>query len=78
MTDIWDEKPEAVPVGWGAYLYYPKPETDAWLEKVKAELDKLEAVKTHLTTWVSGHSDWQMGRISQWKKELDEILEGEG
>ena len=39
--------------------------------------DKLEAVKTHLTKWVSGHSDWQMGRMSQWKKELDEILEDE-
>ncbi len=37
---------------------------------------KLEAIKTHLTKWVSGHSDWQMGRMSQWKKELDEIVEG--
>jgi len=38
---------------------------------------KLEAVKKHLTTWVSGHLDWQMGRMSQWKKELDEIVEAE-
>ena len=37
---------------------------------------KLETVKTHLTKWKSGHSDWQMGRMSQWKAELDEILEG--
>ncbi|GAG92902.1 unnamed protein product [marine sediment metagenome] len=39
---------------------------------------KLKAVRTHLTKWVSEHSDWQMGRMSQWKKELDEILEAEG
>jgi len=38
--------------------------------------EKLETVKTHLTKWKSGHSDWQMGRMSQWKAELDEILEG--
>ena len=37
---------------------------------------KLEDIKTHLTKWVSGHSDWQMGRMSQWKEELDEIVEG--
>lgn len=37
--------------------------------------DKLEAVKMHLKTWVSGHSDWQMGRMSQWKKELEKLLE---
>ena len=36
---------------------------------------KFEAINTHMTKWVSGHSDWQMGRMSQWKKELDEILE---
>lgn len=50
-------------------------EFDAAIEELNFLRDKLEAVKTHLTTWVSGHSDWQMGRMSQWKKELDEIVE---
>lgn len=38
---------------------------------------RLVAIGIHLTTWVSGHLDWQMGRMSQWKKELVKILEGE-
>ena len=44
------------------------------LETEEEVLDKLEAVRTHLTKWVSGHSDWQMGRMSQWKEELVQIL----
>jgi len=36
--------------------------------------DKLEAVKTHLTKWISQHSDWQMGRMNDWKDELVKIL----
>jgi len=36
---------------------------------------KLEAVKAHLMTWKETHEDWQMGHMTQWKKELDEILE---
>ena len=36
---------------------------------------KLEAVKIHMTKWVSEHSDWQMGRMSQWKEELEKVLE---
>ncbi len=39
---------------------------------------RLEAVRTHLSKWSGQHSDWQMGRMSQWKKELDEIVEAEG
>ena len=51
---------------------------DEAIEELNILRDKLEAVKTHLTKWKSGHSDWQMGRMSQWKKELVEILEAEG
>jgi len=47
-------------------------------ESYRKQNDKLEAVKTHLTKWKSEHSDWQMGRMSQWKDELGEILEAEG
>ena len=47
--------------------------TDWETELTEAE-DKLEAVKTHLTKWSGKHSDWQMGRMSQWKEELVQIL----
>jgi len=64
------------------YLLLSKKELDEITEirkRLAGELliadGKLEAVRVHLTKWVSGHSDWQMGRMSQWKKELDEILE---
>ena len=49
---------------------YSCPINSKWAEA----MDKLEAVNTHLTKWVSGHSDWQMGRMSQWKEELVQIL----
>ena len=35
---------------------------------------KIEAINTHVTKWVSGHSDWQMGHMNQWKKKLVQIL----
>jgi len=49
-----------------------------WILEHERFRRRLEAIRTHLTKWVSGHSDWQMGRMSQWKKELDEIVEAKG
>ena len=36
---------------------------------------KIKTIKSHMRTWRSGHSDWQRGYMSAWKKKLDEILE---
>lgn len=74
-VQIWREKAER----WDQYAIYDNDNEPKILVKdLITAYEQLEAVKTHLTTWVSGHSDWQMGRMSQWKKELDEILEAEG
>ncbi len=48
MTDIWDEKPKTNHAGAYGLMtnVYGSGTMDAFHEKVKAELDKLEAVKT--------------------------------
>lgn len=39
---------------------------------------RIVALEGHISKWSSKHIDWQMGRMSQWKKELVNILRGSG
>ena len=39
---------------------------------------RIVAIEAHIPKWMSKHTDWQMGRMSQWKKELVDILRGSG
>ena len=58
MSDIWDEKPKPVDTS-GELPFevhmYSLAEMDAWLEKLKIELDKLEAIRNFIRQYAEDY-----------------------
>ena len=72
MKDLWDEKPQ---VSTYPHLNYTADAMDAWLEKVKAELDKLEAIKTFKDKLQNDYAFATSSKGAHVIRKLKEILE---